>query len=286
MTLAISGWLYDSWPTEGIRAPHAPRPDTTTVVVPVLRNQAGIARLLRSIDAMPLEQRPASVIVVDNGSHPEIVVEGARSSSVTLAWCPTKGAAAARNHGWRMARTEWVLFLDSDCVVEPGIFEGYAAAFDGSIAYAGDVRALDDGPLSAYYVAQATLVPPRASCGRPQYLVTANALVLRSALERVGGFDTAFPGAGGEDIDIAVRLRRLGGLQYAPEAAVRHDFGSSLSSFVSRFHRYGRGNRILAERYDLDATPVPFVPRRRTATDVVLSLVQVAAMWWGYRVAE
>ena len=67
---------------------------------------------------------------------------------------------------------------------------------------------------------------------RPAYLITANALVWRPALFRIGGFDERFQSAGGEDIDLGLRLWERGALAYAPSAQVLHvfDAGSLPSS--------------------------------------------------------
>ncbi|RKH02450.1 glycosyltransferase [Corallococcus carmarthensis] len=100
--------------------------------------------------------------------------------------------------------------------------------------------------------------------GRPQYLISANALVHRGALERVGGFRESFPLAVGEDVDLGMRLSRTGMLGWCAQAAVAHDFEPSLLAFVRRFLRYGQGNRMLATAQS-EATrdffrPRPFMP--------------------------
>ncbi len=71
---------------------------------------------------------------------------------------------------------------------------------NGAIAYAGIVRAERSDPVSQYYDAQSILNPPPLwdnGEDRPAYLITANALVWRQALARIGGLDERFPLAGG-----------------------------------------------------------------------------------------
>lgn len=153
---------------------------------------------------------------------------------------------------------------------------------DGSIAYAGVVRALDAGLFSDYYDAQKTLIPPPTEDQRPEYLVTANALVYRPVLVRSGGFSEHFDGAGGEDIDLAIRLWGIGDLSYAPHAVVHHEFGEDFDDFVKRFIRYGRGNRQLQKLHKLPMAPLPFAPAQRTPAHWILAITQFAAMTWGY----
>jgi GT2 family glycosyltransferase len=155
----------------------------------------------------------------------------------------------------------------------------------GAIAYAGVVRAAREDPLSRYYETQGIFSPPpvwHQGRERPAYLITANALVWRNALAQVGGFDERFPDAGGEDVDLGVRLWRIGPLAYAPQAQVVHATEPHLGAFVRRFIRYGRASRLLSARYQVDLSPQRFTPQRRTALDRVLADLQFFALWWGY----
>ena len=165
--------------------------------------------------------------------------------------CALSGPAAARNAGAAEATGEWLLFTDSDCAPTPSFITGYIEAMSGAVGYAGSVCAVGDGWLAGYYESQSILVPPLGAYDPPLHLITANALVWRPVFETVGGFDERFPDAAGEDIDLGLRLRQFGELAYAPAAAVVHDFGASVTQFVRRFVRYGRGNRRLALAWEL-----------------------------------
>jgi glycosyltransferase involved in cell wall biosynthesis len=260
---------------------HGLKARDVTVVVPVKNDQRGIDRLLDAFERLPASARPAEIVVVDNGSEPALVLKPT-GIPAQLRLCQTPGPAAARNIGWRAASSPWVWFLDADCVPLATSLAGFELAANGAVAYAGEVAALDHGWLVSFYEAQKTLVPPPGHENRPQYLVTANALVWRPALVEVGGFDETFEGAGGEDIDLAVRLRAVGNLSYAPAAVVLHEFGNSPGQFVRRFVRYGRGNRQIERLHGVRMAPKPFLPARRTPIHFACAAAQVAAMTWGY----
>lgn len=257
-----------------------------TVVVPVLNNAAGIARMLAAFRNMhPQHQLPVEIIVVDNGSRtgydpfpPELPIR--------LLNCQRRGPANARNHGALAARTPWLAFMDSDCVPLPGTFSGYLAALPSAVAYAGHVEPLVRNAVSLYYHQQEILIPPEvaigAEAGRPDYLVTANCLVSREAFLLVGGFDGSIPIAGGEDVDLGFRLRTIGQLDYAHASICLHDFDTDLADFTRRFERYGLGNRLVAERFGLDLTPTPFAPEVDSALNRQLAQLQYAAMLQGY----
>lgn len=261
-----------------IRPPRSSR--DITVVVPARDAQEGVNRLLDSFAALPEPSRPAEVLVIDNLSSPALKLEPT-ALPAQLLQCDVPGPAAARNVGWRQARTPWILFLDADCIPTEELIPGFLRSLNGAIAYAGDVQALTSGAIPGYYDSQKTLVPPPRG-DRPAYLVTANTLAYRPGLEAIGGFDETFNIAGGEDIDLALRIRSYGELSYAPGAVALHDFEPSLRSFWSRFVRYGKGNRILEERHDVCLGLRPFVPAQRSPVHFALSFLQFLAMGWGY----
>ena len=269
-----------------LATPTALVPGDISVVVPVRNNQAGVDRLLQGF--MSIEERPREILVVDNASAVPVRVDRgfADELGVAVASAQRPGPAHARNVGWRLASAPWVLFVDSDCIPTSSLFTGLCAASNGAVGYAGGVRALANDRLSRYYEAQRTLVPPPGKDRRPAYLVTANALVWREALELVGGFDERFPCAGGEDIDLAYRLRGVGLLSYAPESAVLHDFGDGVGGFIRRFVRYGRGNRLLEAVHGTSHAPRPFWPVQRSPSHLVAALAQFALMYYGYETAS
>jgi GT2 family glycosyltransferase len=263
-----------------------------SIVVPVKNNQAGVERLLEAcLKVFPPKHCPAEILLVDNLSSPplEVPAQVARALPVRLLVCSQPGAAAARNLGGRLARTQWILFLDSDCIPTPGLIEGYRQSMSGAIAYAGVVRAEHNNSLSKYYDTQGILRPlPLWDQGmeRPAYLITANALVWRPALAQIGGLDERFPSAGGEDIDLGLRLWAVGPLAYASNAQVLHTFEPHLHAFVHRFMRYGHGNRLLSARYEVDLAPHFFVPRVPLLINRLLATLQFLALWWGYHTAR
>lgn len=259
-----------------------------SLVVPVKDNQQGIERLLAAcLDSFTPGHCPKEIIIVDNLSSPPLIIPDVASQRlpVQILVCSRPGAAAARNLGARTATGAWVLFLDSDCLPTPDLIAGYQRALNGAIAYAGVVRAAGSDALSRYYEMQGIFLPPPVwDQGResPAYLITANALVWWEALAQVGGFDERFPDAGGEDIDLGLRLWRIGPLAYAPQAQIVHATKPQLGDFVRRFIRYGCANRLLSVRYQVALSPKRFSPQRRTPLYRVLADLQFFALWWGY----
>lgn len=269
-------------------APRIKATNKISIVMPVKDNQRGIDRFLASFfktqesDSLPLE----ILIVCDEGSS--VHLHGnwqSHAIDVRVLYSDDIGPAAARNVGWRSAKGEWILFTDSDCVPAPRWLKGYVEASNDSIGYAGAVLSYGRDFISRYYESQSILMPSindDTGVPSPEYLVTANALVWKKALKKIGGFNEMIKMAAGEDIDLSFRLREIGDLSFAAKSLVFHNFDDGLVGFVKRFRRYGRANRLLGEMYSLDMKPRGFKPQRRSLSNSVLVYVQYLSMLWGY----
>ncbi len=209
-----------------------------SVVIPTFNRQAALSRCL---NAMPHD---VEVVVVDDGATDGTgeVVNRCQHPKLRYVKQLNRGPASARNAGIQAARGGLIVFTDDDCVpLDPWpwpLVERMKREQDSVAGVGGRVIPFKDGVFSRYYTFHRILEPPE-SCS---YLVTANCLYRRDALELVGGFDEGIKHPGGEDTGIAVKIRDAGlGLVYEPRAIVRHEYRESLVDFVRTFYRYGKG---------------------------------------------
>ena len=191
-----------------------------SIIIPVKDNQKGIDDFLSSfLKTHKKEDYPKEIIIVDNLSEIPIEIRAEFRSTgieVKLINCNRKGPASARNRGVQISKGNWLLFLDSDCLMTKSTILGYLKADNQSVAYAGMVKSVGKDLISKYYESQEILMPLKIRDEKgnfiPQYLITANCLIWKEAFINIGGFNEKIELAGGEDVDLGLRLSQIGNL--------------------------------------------------------------------------
>lgn len=171
-----------------------------TVVVPTI----GRPSLIPLLEVVATG--PAEVLVVDD--RPDRSAGLTVPAHVKVVPGPARGPAAARNAGWRVARSEWVAFLDDDVLPDPDWLDRLVADLAEAGERVGGVQGRLRVPLPEDR-------PPtdweRVTAGLADgEWITADMAYRRTALTRAGGFDERLPRAFREDAELAFRVRRDG----------------------------------------------------------------------------
>lgn len=264
--------------------------DEISIVIPVKDNQLGIDTYLRTFfETHSNDNFPREIIIVDNNSNPAITIQDKfheQGIKLKLIQCLKPGPAAARNAGANSATGNWLLFNDSDCIPTASLLIGYKNADNLSVAYAGNIKASGNDRLSRYYDSQEILIPLKTydESGKfvPQYLITANSLIWKPAFDQINGFNEKIGIAGGEDVDLGLRLSEIGTLAYAFDSVAIHNFSDGIAGFIKRFIRYGKGNRLVEELWQTDLKPKLFRPNKRTLLNELFAKFQYLALTIGY----
>lgn len=220
-----------------------------SVVIPTYRRHELLARTLDRLEAQVLSRSVSfEAIVVDdpNEDDTELVAAavGDRPYPVRQLSRLGVGVAAARNRGWRAAGAGLVLFLGDDVLADRRLLGEHLAwhrrhpedevGVLGGVRWAREERVtpfmhwLEHGVQFDYH----RIVGMDAGWGR---FYTTNVSVKQGALDRVGGFDEAFP-FGYEDLEIAKRMHAQFGfrLLYNHKACVEHLHPTTLRDWCRR----------------------------------------------------
>jgi GT2 family glycosyltransferase len=156
-----------------------------------------------------MSQLPADgsvgIRVCDDSSNDESEkMLGAEFPSVSCSRGPRKGPAANRNAGAKLSDSEWLIFVDDDCIPREGYIAAYLEAFESresSGLWHGLTFPLPEPPSLLYEA-------PSVKGPQPVF-GSCNFAISKQLFEANGGFDERyFPSF--EDIEFFSRLGRLG----------------------------------------------------------------------------
>ncbi|MGE5507707.1 MAG: glycosyltransferase family 2 protein [Chitinophagales bacterium] len=180
-----------------------------SVVIPTYNRRAFLERCLKSLLRQTAPGDLYELVVVDDGSTDgtaDLVAELAAAAPCAVRYHrqPNSGRARARNAGIRLARGEYIIFLDSDMVVDDGFIAAHLAchAEGGRIVHGQVINTPDwEEPQKAE--------PKLSDCSRA-FFATGNVSLERAKLLEAGLFSEEFTEYGWEDLELGTRLRRLG----------------------------------------------------------------------------
>ncbi len=236
-----------------------------SVVMPTFNRLDTLLMVLDALDAQN-DAPPYEVIVINDGSTDETdrVLAARRSPLADRFRFQTQknaGPGRARNHGVKMARGRFVVFLGDDTVPEPRFLAEHArihreAGDDPLVACLGytgwprDTRVtsfmdyINDYGLQFGYklIRDGDIVPFN-------FFYTSNISMDRELL-LAHPFDTTFPAAAWEDIELAYRLDREGlKIRYNAKAVTRHHHRMSVDSFARRQYTVGKSGAIFYRKH-------------------------------------
>jgi GT2 family glycosyltransferase len=235
-----------------------------SVVVPTYNRLDVLPRVLDALEAQTISPGEFDVIVVDDGSSDGTAsfLEGYRPRFRFRGLSQANsGPAGARNRGVREAAGEIIAFLGDDTVPEPEFLarhdEAHRARPGRKVAVLGYTTWPRERRVTPFlhhineYGLQFGYELIRDPESVPfNFFYTSNISLPRTALIAHGSFDTTFPDAAWEDIELSYRLSRSGYvIVYEPRAIVRHHHDITFASFRRRQERSGRAAAIFYRKH-------------------------------------
>jgi glycosyltransferase involved in cell wall biosynthesis len=167
--------------------------------------------------------RPVEIVVVDNASTDRTAEIASSYPGVRVVREPRKGLSHARQAGYIASRGDLVACIDADSILPRGWIDRAVAAFERDrrlVALSGPYFYYDLSSFTQLFVilwylsAVVIMVVAQHVARRSAMMQGGNYVVRRSALERIGGYNTAVTFYG-EETDLASRLVPMGIVRFS-----------------------------------------------------------------------
>ena len=192
-----------------------------SIVIPVYNRAAQLEKCLRSVAKQTF--RDFEVILVDDGSTEDIAaaMHGYDLSIHYVRHPENRGPGAARNTGMRLAKGEYVTFLDSDDQWVPQTLATYAHVItnNGRPSFvAGREQRCGESGHAADAPKWKRYEDYLSSAAHPLWIGTCAVAIRTDVLRSVGGFSEQW--RSGEDSDLWLRLGTTPGFVYVEDPPV------------------------------------------------------------------
>ncbi|WP_317034026.1 glycosyltransferase family 2 protein [Nodosilinea sp. E11] len=220
-----------------------------SIVIPTYNRAEYLTRCLTALTQLDYPRDRVEVVVVDDGSAQSMAstIAPFRSTlNLTLLRQTNGGPARARNAGAAQAQGQYLVFTDDDCQPAPDWLQALEAQLQTqpqALVGGHTINALPDNLFStASQVLIDYLYDYYNTHHQPSFFASNNFAMATEQFRRLGGFDTAFSLAAGEDREFCDRwLQHLLPMAYAPGMQVYHTHHLSLKRFWRQHFNYGRG---------------------------------------------
>lgn len=147
-----------------------------SIIIPCYNAERWLAETLES--ALAQTWTAKEILVINDGSTDSslAVAQQYTTRGVRVIDQPNRGASAARNHGLRLARGDFIQFLDADDLLAPNKIELQIHALAGTKA---DVLASASWSRFTHDPAQAVFVPRRWR--RPAQVLSFSSVIMKQA---------------------------------------------------------------------------------------------------------
>lgn len=263
-------------------------PGLFSIIVPVYNRPDEVADLLSSLAAQT--DRGFELVLVEDGSsvpcRAQVEEAAAAGLRVRYHFRPNEGRSPARNFGIDRADGDYLVFVDSDCILPPDYIaslrrelkERPADCFGGP----DDAHASFSPLQKAINWSMTSFLTTGGIRGGKVQLEkfvprTFNMGFARRVADRVGGFREMFS----EDIDMSTRIRQAGfSIALYRSVKVYHKRRVSLRKFWRQVHVFGMSRITLHLLYPGSLKPVHALPALFVAGASALLVAGFFNPWW------
>ena len=256
-------------------------------IIPVFNRPDEVDELLNSLTTQTL--RDFEVIVVEDGSSvpcKDVTEKYADKLLIHYYYKDNSGPGQTRNYGVERASGEYMLILDSDCILPDTYLEEVERELQHkeADAFGGPDRAHEsftDVQKAINYAMTSFFTTGGIRGGKKKmdkfYPRSFNMGVKKSVYQALGGFSKM---RFGEDIDFSIRIIKGGyACRLFPEAWVWHKRRTDLKKFFKQVHNSGIARINLYKKYPESLKLVHLLPAVFTLGVVFLLLASLVCGW-------
>lgn len=239
-----------------------------SVIIPVFNRPDEVDELLQSLTTQHYQN--FEVIIVEDGSSipcKEVADKYANQLDINYFSKPNSGPGQTRNYGAERSKGDYLIILDSDCILP----EGYLDAIEKELqtapadAFGGPDRAhasFTDIQKAINYSMTSFFTTGGIRGGKKKmdkfYPRSFNMGVRREVYQQLGGFSKM---RFGEDIDFSIRIFKGGfNCRLFPEAWVYHKRRTDMKKFFKQVHNSGIARINLYKKYPESLKIVHLLP--------------------------
>ena len=251
-----------------------------SLIIPVFNRPDEVHELLESLTLQRCKD--FEVIVVEDGSQvpcDEIVAAYSNRLDIHYYSKPNSGPGQSRNYGAERASGEYLIVLDSDCIIPEGYLDAVKAELEAASAdaFGGPDRAHEsftDIQKAINYAMTSFFTTGGIRGGKKKldkfYPRSFNMGIKADVYKALGGFSKM---RFGEDIDFSIRIFKGGyKCRLFPEAWVWHKRRTDLRKFFKQVHNSGIARINLYKKYPESLKLVHLLPAIFTVGVVSLLL--------------
>lgn len=225
-----------------------------SLIIPVYNRPDEIEELLASLTLQSFKEK-YEVVIIEDGSAvtcSQIVAAYSDRLDISYYYKENSGPGDSRNYGMAMAKGDYFIILDSDCIIPPNYLESVSQNLrkDYVDCFGGPDAALDSFSdiQKAINFSMTSFITTGGIRGKSEKLEkfqprSFNMGLSKEAFEASGGFGNIHPG---EDPDLSIRLWKLGyKTKLFTNSFVYHKRRIDWEKFYRQVNKFGKARPIL-----------------------------------------
>ncbi|MCO6472633.1 MAG: glycosyltransferase [Melioribacteraceae bacterium] len=220
-----------------------------SIIIPTYNRANSLLPLVNTIIELNKDNQEVEIIIVDDGStdNTSEIISKIEYDHLRYLQIENSGPAFARNRGAEIAKGDFLIFIDDDCIpaknyflilnqtIESNSYDAFGGQSKNKIAENKLAEFYDK--INSFYFSN--------QHNNNKFLMSNNMICKRDIFWEESGFDERFT-IGAEDRELAIRLAdKQYKVGFVEELSVNHYHDFSLRSFLFQYYKFGRGSYLL-----------------------------------------